>query len=78
MPKPDDVNPHNFKVQQIIYNTNEFSIAWGEWEDGVMHIGMRWNGEGTEAGYPKTFGHPVWFIIPEVLTSAMLRGVLGT
>jgi hypothetical protein len=29
------------------------------WEDGMMHLAMRWNGQGDDAGYPKTFGNPV-------------------
>lgn len=76
MPDPIDVNPHNFQVHQIIYNDGDFSIAWGRWEDGNMHLAMRWNGDG-DAGYPKTFGNPVWFLIPGNLSIPILRGVLG-
>jgi hypothetical protein len=77
MPKPEEVNPHNFHVDQIIYNDGDFSIVWGEWEDGNMHLAMRWNGSDNDAGYPKTFGHPVWFLIPAGLSIPILRGVLG-
>lgn len=76
MPNPENVNPHNFKVDSIIYNDGDFSIAWGEWEDGSMHLAMRWNGE-ADAGYPKTFGHPVWFLLPDGLTVDIVSGVLG-
>lgn len=76
MPKPEDVNPRNFKVNTVLYNDSEFSIVWGEWEDGTMHLAMRWNGE-TDTGYPKTFGHPVWFLLPSVLTIDIISGILG-
>lgn len=77
MPNPEDVNPRNYQVRQVIYNDGEFSIAWGEWEDGTMRVAMRWNGEGDNAGYPKTFGNPVWFQLPEDLSVSVLRGILG-
>lgn len=76
MPNPTDVNPHNFKVDSIVYNADGFSIAWGEWHDGTMHLAMRWNGE-SDAGYPKTFGHPVWFLLPDVLTVDIVSGILS-
>jgi len=78
MTNPEDVNPRNFTVKSIIYNDGDFSIAWGEWEDGEMHLAMRWNGDSNDdAGYPKTFGHPVWFLIPENLTIDITRSLVG-
>ena len=67
MPKPEDVNPWNFEVREVIYDNNGFSVAWGIWEEDNERLAMRWNGDGTDAGYPKTFGNPVWFLIPEEL-----------
>lgn len=77
MPRPEDVNPHNFHVRHVIYNDSDFSIAWGQWADGNMCIGMRWNGDGGDAGYPKTFGNPVWFVLPQSLIIPVLRGIVG-
>lgn len=77
MPTPEEVNPRNFLVDQIVFNDRDFSIAWGRWEDGSMHLAMRWNGEGPNPGYPKTFGNPVWFLLPDHLTIPVLRGILG-
>jgi hypothetical protein len=73
MPKPDEVNPRNFQVTDIIYNLNGFSIAWGIWEDGCQCLAMRWNGEGNDKGYPKTFGNPVWFVLPKELSLPFLK-----
>ena len=77
--KAKDVNPWNFKVKSILYETASFSIAYGEWKEEYDCIAMRWNGEDKhDAGYPKTFGHPVWFIIPDELTVAISKSLLET
>lgn len=75
MPQPSSVNPHNFKVVEIIYNLNGFSVAWGIWEDETYRIAMRWNGDGDDQGYPKTFGNPVWFMLPQELTLPILQSM---
>jgi hypothetical protein len=73
MANPEDVNPKNFKVLEVIYNLNNFSIAWGIWENGDRVLAMRWNSAETEAGYPKAFGNPMWFILPKELTLPLLN-----
>jgi len=65
--KPEKVNPSNFKVVNVIFDNDHFSIAYGVWENGNKTLAMRWNGEGDKPGYPKTFGYPVWFIVDEEL-----------
>jgi len=80
MIKPEEVKPRNITVESIIYNDGFFSIAWGKWEDEKMHLAMRWNGDGADkndVGYPKTFGYPVWFLIPDSLTDDILKGISG-
>lgn len=74
--RPENVNPHNFEVRRIIYESTDFSIAYGRWEEDVDCLAMRWNGDANDAGYPKTFGHPVWFIIPAVLTKPLATALL--
>ena len=69
MPSPSDVNPHNFHVVEVLYDFNGFSVAWGQSEDGTRLLGMRWNGDSPgDPGYPKTFGNPVWFHIPDEIS----------
>jgi len=79
--KPEDVTPANFLRDSIIFDNGNFSVAWGTWggEDngGDKCLGMRWNGDGNDPGYPKLFKNPVWFIIPEDLTASMLKTLLG-
>ena len=62
--KPELVKPGNFELVEIVYNNGEFSIAYGRFYGGEMCIAVRWNGEDdADAGYPKTFGNPMWMIV---------------
>ena len=76
--KPENVKPNNFNVVKLIYETTYFSIAYGNWvEEDSMRLAMRWNGENdADAGYPKVFGHPMWFIIPEELITTFANSLL--
>lgn len=75
MLSPREVNLHNFKVLEIIYDLNGFSVAWGIWVDGTKRLAMRWNAEGEDKGYPKTFGNPVWFMLPNELSLPILQSL---
>lgn len=77
MPKPEKVKPWNFSHSQIIYSDSNFSVAWGKWKGKTNAIGLRWDGTDEDKGYPKTFGHPVWFIVPENLKIPLLRSLIG-
>lgn len=74
--KTEDVNHKKFETKKILYNGNGFSVAYGIWEGGSHVIAMRWNGEGEDAGYPKLFARPVWFIIPDDLMIPILKSLL--
>lgn len=76
--RPENVNPGNFQVIDVVYDNQEFSIAFGLWENRDRVLAMRWNGENdNEAGYPKTFGHPMWFIISDELRIPILSSLIG-
>gem|GEM_PF-933018 len=77
MVQPENVNPHNFKVQQVLYNDGDFSVAWGEWQDGNMRLAMRWNGEGDDPGYPSAFRNPIWFLLSDKLDLLIFRSLFG-
>jgi hypothetical protein len=32
MPQPQDVNPGNFKVKKVLFDNNDFSVAYGIWD----------------------------------------------
>ena len=74
---PENVNPNNFKVEKVLFNNEDFSIAFGTWEDGIKYIAMRWNGNNSDAGYPKVFGHPMWFLIDNELRQPILQSLVG-
>lgn len=76
--RPENVNPRNFETLDVLYNNGEFSIAYGLWEGRNRVLAMRWNGEDdNDAGYPKTFGHPMWFIIDGELNLTFVRSLIG-
>ena len=80
MTRPQDVNPRNFKVNCVIYDDGQFSIAWGTWEDDTRRLAMRWNGNNGDPGYPKLFKHPVWFVLPPnpELSQRIAQSLLGS
>ena len=74
--KPENVNPSNFKVDNILFDNGSFSIAYGKWLGKETRIAMRWNGDDNESGYPKHFGNPVWFLIDHNLNTSVLKSLL--
>ena len=74
---PKSVNPHNFKVISVLFENEDFSVAYGIWADGKKYLAMRWNGDDSDAGYPKTFGHPVWFLIDNELKLPIIKSLVG-
>lgn len=75
--KPESVNPRNFNLEEILYDNNEFSIAYGKFENGENCLAMRWNGANDDKGYPKTFGNPMWFIVHNDLKKIILKSLIG-
>ena len=77
--KPENVNPGNFKVEKILFNNNEFSIAYGMWNNESEKLGMRWNGSSdNDPGYPKVFRNPMWFMVDEGLTIPFLKSIISS
>lgn len=76
--KTENVNHRKFTVISIIYENDDFAVAFGEWEEKELVIGMRWTGgnDDKNIGYPKTFGNPVWFLLHEKLNSPFLKSLL--
>ena len=46
--KAKDVNPSNFKFENVVFENDDFSIAIGIWENGERRMAMRWNGYGDD------------------------------
>ena len=64
--EPKQVLSPKSKVKAIyhVFDFNDFSIATLKYGESVR-IGIRWNGEKEEIGYPQSHGYPTWFIIPK-------------
>lgn len=75
--KPKDVNPRNYDCKSIIYESELFSISYGIFDSDNEVLAMRWNGSNNDPGYPKVFGHPMWFIIPEELFNTFIIPLLN-
>lgn len=77
MPKPTEVNPNNFKVKSVLFDNGAFSVVLGNWRDSDNVLAMRWNGDDEDdAGYPKTFGNPMWFIIHDELKQPIIQSLM--
>lgn len=58
--------PAAFQKNTIVYEDDYFAVAYGQDSDGNKRMAMRWKGDGTnDMGYPKAFGNPQWFLLPE-------------
>ena len=73
--KAKDVNPSNFKVENVVFENDDFSIAIGIWENKERRMAMRWNGYGDDPGYPKLFKNPVWFMVDNSLILPFLNAL---
>ncbi|MEX0811173.1 MAG: hypothetical protein WD048_03080 [Chitinophagales bacterium] len=63
-----------------MYDNDKFSIISGIWENDYSVIAMRWNGDdynSEDVSYPKVFGNPMWFIIPDQLSIQILKSILN-
>ena len=77
VPRAEEFQHAKFPVERVLYDDGRFSVAYGWWEEEQeQRIGMRWNGQGDEAGYPNAYGHPVWFSLPEYMTIPTLKSLL--
>jgi hypothetical protein len=77
MPKPINVNPKNYKVKSILFDNGNFSVAISTWKNMSNTLAMRWSGNDKEdRGYPKAFGHPMWFIIHNDLKQPIILALM--
>ena len=75
MADPHEVQPHNFP-NEVIYFDDNFAIAFGQWERTEDSLGIRYNHEEDQIGFPQVFGNPCWLMIPAPLNQAILSQLL--
>lgn len=74
--EPQEFTQTKFRVIEVLYNFEKFSIAFGVWDSSYESIAMRWNeSETSQLGYPNSFGKPVWFLIPKSLSKPILTSL---
>lgn len=82
MPEPEDVQHKRFpvSVNDVLYNDGDVSLAISIWDGGNPAIGVRWNykhlNHKTKQGYPNYGKSPTWFILPDPVAIATLRGLI--
>ena len=78
MPAEITVRPQKWSNVIGLYDDGDYSAIWGEY-NGAEHrcLGVRWNGSGTELGYPSQGGNPLWYVEPEFVTGSILLVILN-
>lgn len=62
-----------FKPQNILYDHEDFKIAWGLWsEDETECLGMRWKSYPYERG-----GDEAWLVIPDDIRIEIMKALIG-
>lgn len=58
MPKAKDVNPAKWTNILVLFDNDEFSLCWGNYDGSSNKIlGIRWNDN-----YPRQGNYPTWFV----------------
>jgi hypothetical protein len=61
-----------FELESYITETSDFSVALSS--DGM--VGATWNrGEGRPNGFPHSYNHQQWFILPEPIAHLVLASM---
>lgn len=74
------VRPSKWTDVVPLYDDGDFAVITGRYDGGITPAyGIRWNGDPDnpdDKGYPTTFGHPGWFVLPPVLAKPILHTLL--
>jgi hypothetical protein len=71
--KAIDVVPGAWSDILILFDSGWYSVMWGRFR-GQNHrdMGVRWNGNEGEIGYPNARGYPQWYVEPSILHEGIL------
>jgi hypothetical protein len=75
--KSDSVKPSICPNSTILYDSGNFAVAIGKYENIENALLMRWNGDTeSDIGYPNAHGNPMWFRIEKKLVLGILTSLL--
>lgn len=60
----------------LLFSNLDYAIIWGTY-DGIKALGVRWNGEQNELGFPNQAGHPIWHVEPDLIAIGILNHLLN-
>lgn len=71
------VRPEKWNDILDLFDDGEYSAIWGNYNGAKTRcLGVRWNGEEGNVGYPNQGINPLWYIEPKFLTIPILSGLL--
>ena len=78
---PEKIRPSKWTDIVSLYDDGDFAVITGHYDGGISPAyGVRWNGDPgnpDDKGYPTTFAHPGWFVLPSFLAEPMLHTLLA-
>ncbi|GMO49824.1 MAG: hypothetical protein Ta2B_30680 [Termitinemataceae bacterium] len=79
MPAGHSVRPQKWGTDVIdLFDNGDYSAIWGTYENSATRrLGVRWNGDPGNQGFPNQGGHPTWFVEPNFLTRMILLDFCG-
>ncbi len=75
MPKVSEVRPNKWSNIKDLYDDNEYSAIWGDYNGDKGKLGVRWNG-GQNFGFPHQGKYSLWYIEPVYLVRNILIELL--
>ena len=81
MRRASEVHSSIWSRSVVSYDDGTYSAIWGCYDGGkVRTLGLRWDGDPAneaDVGFPKTYKHPTWFVVPDEFTGPILYSLLN-
>lgn len=77
MPRGSEVRPAKWSDVINLYDDGNYSAIWGCYDGAsARKLGVRWNGKGSNVGYPSQGGNSLWYAEPDFLVLPILFKLL--
>lgn len=78
MPAGHDVRPAKWSKDTIdLFDNGRYSAVWGRYGvDEHKSLGVRWNADEGELGFPNQAGNPIWYVEPPFLVEPILKTMM--